>query len=479
MIPGSTPMTHARTLAGLSVLALAAPLMPWFVTRSLASEAWTGLVLFAVGVVLLGRPSPTTRTTAMTALFLTVAGAIAHVVGVVVSVRLLQAMGLATLVCGLWPVLRPGQAPSLPALMLVLLGLPLAGDIDVVGFPLRRLSAELAALALPALGVPVAFTETVLMTENGIAEVEAPCAGLSTLRLLVATVAVLAALQRSRAASLAAGIAAAVVVAVLGNATRVTILAWLVLGVQRPDLAALLHVPLGVCVFLAAAAAAVPLLGSRGVSVGAAPPSSSIPTSAPVIAATVGVATLAALVATGLRIDAPAPAPAPHVVAPLPGPVDGEVPLSEAEADLYRRHAIAATKRRLTDAAGRDVGEVLFVVTSGLRAIHAPERCLASNGHAVVTTDAVVRGDVPVKRLVLDGGRAIGLSLLRSGQHDATGLGEVVIARLRGDPGPWVFVSAVVDRAAVFDVAAEDAIVRQLVDDTDALLSASPSGARP
>jgi hypothetical protein len=254
---------------------------------------------------------------------------------------------------------------------------------------------------------------------------------------------------------------------VLGNASRVTVLSYLVLGARAPDLAGLLHVPLGVLVFLAAAVAAVPVLG---VQAAAARPTPARPgREAPAVAL---IALVTALAGGGLRaarhdVEAGPRRPATLTVATSMTTDADDVALSPAEEALYGRHALHAGKRRLRDDEGREIGEVLVVVTDGLRAIHAPERCLAGSGHAVVASDVVVRAGVPVKRLVLDGGRAVGLSFLRSARgRQATDLGDVALARLGvdgpADAGPWVFVSAVVatDRLTA---SVEEALVARLV----------------
>ncbi len=90
-----------------------------------------------------------------------------------------------------------------------------------------------------------------------------------------------------------------------------------------------------------------------------------------------------------------------------------------------------------------------------------------------------MRAGVPVKRLVLDGGGVIGLSLLRSPQRYATGLADVAAARLEGDHGPWVFVSAVVDAGALPPPDDEARFVTDLIADTTSILRLDPSGARP
>jgi exosortase O len=485
-----------------------ASLLPWWLGRLRAGEALTGAALVVVGVALAvftTRRMPrdddaavppfaarhtTTATTTATATAVAVAvalwgvGCVVLLAGVMAPMRVVQAAGVALIATAATTLSLPGRSLTtlMPPLLLVLLGLPLSGDVDVVGFPLRRLAAEGAAGLLPGFGVPVVPAETVLLTENGVADVEAPCAGLSTLRLLLAVVLVLASLTGARPARVALALGAVVGVAVLGNALRITALAWLVLGPQRTDLAGLLHVPLGVSVFLAAAAGAVLLLRPRG-------PAAVVDDGAPSWAATtrpgtgtaarvttaIFVAGSVGVVAALLVLRAVPPTEATNtdgvLVARLQALSAGEpLPLGAAEAELFGSHALAARKLRLPDSAG----EVLMVAARSLRAMHAPERCLAAHGHVVVDVADVPRAGLVVRRLLLDGGRAVGLSFVRSSATTATGPAQVAAARMRGEAGPWVFVSAVV--AAGVD---EDAVVAGLVADVDGLLRPATDDHRP
>jgi exosortase O len=457
------------------------PLLPWWLARAASSEAWTGLLLSLVGVVVAAAlPAPTTSTRATAALAL--CGLAGVAAGVFVDVRTVQALGAVAVVFALLAGARRVPRVSWPALGLVWIGLPLSGDVDVIGFPLRQASAALAAHVLHDAGIRAAVTETVLVAENGVADVEAPCAGLATIRLLVGVVLVVAALRQARVGRTIAALAAVVVVAVIGNAARVAALAALVLGAGRVDLAGLLHVPLGVVVFVAAVAAAAPLLvpGIATFAVEAAPARTGPAPAVRAVPAVAAVVAAVVLVVGASRARAPRrgvdDGQLAHALARVVDAADADgaapLPLSPAESALFTHHAIAAGKRRVVLGGGD--GEELVVVARSLRALHAPERCLASSGHIVVAADVVLRGGVAVKRLVLDGGHNVALSLLRSPQTHAATLGDVAVARLRGDAGPWVFVSAVVRDDGATD---EDALARVLVHDANAVLAASSSSA--
>ncbi len=486
-----------RLLLASSALVLVLPLLPWFVARSRSTESWSGLVLIVGGAAAwawaLRRcgPPPTPQLAGAV-----VVGGAVVAVGAAVDVRLVGALGAAAVVWGAVPLLWPrrqtvfqasSSAAALLSLALLALGLPLAGDIDVIGFPLRQLSAQLAASVLPVLGVPVAFAETVLVTEAGVADVEAPCAGLSTIRLLVATVlvaAIMAPRLRAHLRRAGAAVVAAVVVAVVGNASRVTILSALVLSpdshARRLDeVARVVHVPLGALVFLVAAAVALWVLLSGA-------PAATTTTTATTTATTATTAVVMAAIgavgfAGGATVWRLEQGPRPVAFEGCSGDderilssIGPSVPLSEAEAGLYTRHALMASKRALLDDVGAGdsaVGEVLFVKAASLRAIHAPERCLSGAGHRVLgSADRTWRG-VTVKRLTLDGD-VIGLSFLLSRGDDgaivsAAGLSDVVAARVGGHRQPWVFVSAVVRASAADD----DALMIRLVDAAEEIAS--------
>ena len=481
-----TSLPSAVVVSLVATAVMGAPLVPWLVDRSTSSESFTGLVLTAAGVVMwltstpddtpLGRAAG--RGPLWVALALTTATLLA---AIIVDVRVLQAMALVGVAWSALALVDPARAwPTLPAALLMVLGQPLSGDLDVIGFPLRLLSAKVAALVLPAFGVAVTASETVLVTEGNVADVEAPCAGLSTLRYVLATTLMLAWRAQATVMSTVAATVGAVLTATLGNATRVTILCAMVLGAGRADLAALLHVPLGVLSFLAAAVCATVLLVPRRALV--APSSSQPAASSAPVAVTVAVVVVAALV-TGARVGRASLLPprppsvtlTPSSLAPLTSTWQ-VVPLSPGEERLWRDHADAAVKRRLAAPA---TGEAVYVLASSMRATHAPERCLSAIGHRVDVSGTLVIDGVTFKRLVLNGGAHTGLSVLVSQTATASSLSERVALELSGHGRRWVFASAVfasvgaVDRSAVDLSERERDVARALIGDARDILSLS------
>jgi len=378
------------------------------------------------------------------------------------------AVGLVVVAAGAHALSRPEGALSvLCAGAVVAIGLPLSGDLDVIGFPLRMLSAQLAALVLPATGVMVSAAETVLVIEGNVADVEAPCAGLATLRYVVGAALGLSAwgCQRS-VVRVVLAVGASVIVAVFGNATRVTMLAWLTLAAERPALAALVHVPLGVVVCVAALAAAAIVQdgvlsairrgGERGRRVTVQP--SVVRTSKAVwvtVLAVCAVSLVARVTETTTRLVVNGPP-----VAQIEN--DNAVALSEPERALFGRHAERADKARLPAPL---VGERIVVVASSLRAAHAPERCLASSGYRVDGT-RLLAFDVDgtgalVKVLSLDGGARVGVSALVTSGASVAGLADLAWSIAARRDRRFAFVSAVVavdgddaERAHIIDTTA-------------------------
>ena len=437
-----------------AVVALAAPLLPWWLRRSGDDEAFGGLCVLVAAVVvgaLAFRRPPSPPQTAWSSLVVGVCGVVA---GVIVDVRIAQMAGVLCLAHAAVGVGAPGRLQALtPSLWLSVLSLPLSGDLDVVGFPARLFAARVAESALTLCGAHVVGAETVLVVEGNVADVEAPCAGLSTLRMLAAVVIVVAALRDSGRGRAVVALVVAGVVAVVGNALRVTALSLLVLLAHRPDFAALVHLPLGVLAFVGSIVVADLLLRA---------PSPARVARAPMGRAAVVALVVVAGVATVVRAVAVAPTPKTSTSSSPPlsasSSSSSSIPLTASEHALFGRHALWAEKRRV------DGGSVLVVVATSLRAHHAPERCLAGSGLRVDASTTTTIAGVPVKRLLLDGGARVGVSFyVRDGDDGravvfASLLERTVDQLVHHGRGPWAFVSAVVDA----DVDVDDLVPRWL-----------------
>jgi exosortase O len=427
----------------LPLLVIAVPLLPWVCAHVSSSEAQLGVVLQLVGLAcavdVLRRPADTLAPEPAWLWPLVIGAGLALGLGLVVDVRVLQAAAVCGLAFVAAVVSRPVDARGataralLPALSLLCLGLPLSGDVDVIGFPLRTLAAHVASWCLPG----TMSLSTVLSAEGSLADVDVPCAGLSTVRVVVGAALVLGHVHKSPPRAWTIAALSALGVAVVVNVVRVTVLAALVLVAHRVDLARLVHVPLGVFAVLLATFAAHAVLRAWPQRV-----AHDVVTRWPTLPRGVLVPlAVLCVVLRGVVPDAHA-----TTTAVVDGPVADELPLSPPESALFAQHALSAHKRRV------DGGTALVVVASSLRAHHAPERCLAANGFRVDTASDDDTFAGPLRRLMLDGGAHVGLSFY-VGDDDGTrviarDLGTRVWLTLTRRIHTWAFVSVVVEADA-------------------------------
>ncbi|MCU0488631.1 MAG: archaeosortase/exosortase family protein, partial [Anaerolineales bacterium] len=157
---------------------------------------------------------------------------------------------------------------GLPAGLLLIGVLPFGEHLDTfIGYPLRLLTARIVSQGLLGLGVPNLGTDTILVFENGLSQVDNPCSGVKSLWsgglfLLAATWVDQHPLNRRWLLS-----ALGFVLLLLGaNLARVAILVMVGEVAGWRLLAEMLHVPLGVIGFVAACLAGLGLLRWAGSS---------------------------------------------------------------------------------------------------------------------------------------------------------------------------------------------------------------------
>ncbi|MCB9645909.1 MAG: exosortase O [Deltaproteobacteria bacterium] len=365
---------------------------------------------------------------------------------------------------GRWRRARPG-------LLLALAALPIFEQAHhYAGFALRVLTAKVVAQLLSAVGLSPVASETILVLERGVAHVEAACSGLksvwagSLLLLAVAHV-------RAQPAGLRLGVAFALQASLLflGNVVRIAVLVALVHHFQLPEAAELVHQPLGVLSFVAAAGLAVLVLersvhASRARSRRTGPedgspghharPRPTTPARPPGRTPIMGLTpTLVLIALPGLAWALYAPRPDdPRAALPLPldlGPGVTVTPLelSHAERELFLRHGGAgAAKARLQT--GELTAEVLWVPAVSFRPHHPPELCLAGAGHRF---DHLVPADLglglEIRHAILDGGRLTAAHWLQARGTTTPELMERIRDHVLGPRRRWVLVSVLVDRA--------------------------------
>lgn len=485
-----SPLPAVLALGVLATL----PLLRWWYRHLEDDGALSAAAMLTAGVYAAATMATSTRAPAQHA-----RGAVVGLVGAVLlavvgawtSVQLIHAAGIvgaAAMSLVLWR--RARLVDVVPALLLLLLALPARGDLDTfLGFPLRLLSASAAAAVLsPTLGaVP---RETVLVLEGRVADVEVACSGVSTVWVALAAIALLAHEHQRRRRfrhplrTLLCSASATFTTALAGTSVRVALLAAIGLAPGLADplrhtLGRLVHVPLGVLAFVAAVAAGTFVL-RRGATI-EAPAVSTAGSPRRHHRAVLAVWALLALLpwlAPSPRAQTPATDLALRS-APLQRAASTAlhatlVPLTSSEQALFGRHADAAAKLALPDG-----GSVLLVQARSPTAHHAPERCLASAGHAIVSSV-----DVDGMRVtVLDEGALLAVSFFAS---SALPQGVTIAstperswltvrARLVGDVAPdVVFVSTLWPRShrttSPTMTAVERARMQQLRASIDALV---------
>lgn len=344
----------------------------------------------------------------------------------------------------------------------LLLCLPVQTHVDAhLGLPLRLWTAQAVAPLLQALGAPNVSVESIIVTENGVADVASACSGVRTL-WYAAALWLCARLVWPHATMwrwlLAGALGAAAAVGF--NALRV---AGLVLALHHdapPLLAGMAHASLGLLVL--ALVASVQWLLCHGRASPAPRVAAASPPSPRRLAA------LAACIA-GLALlpAAPARRPAePAHVQVLAWPVEFQaepIALSSLEKDLLLgRHAAIAEKRRFDRHGVR--GSLLVVQSSDWRAHHAPELCLLAQGARIEKLERVRSPHGEFRVMAMQSGRQAALTWFQSGDRVLPDLGARLWSQWLRPGERWTLITLVVDSplTASDTLALQDA-VRQVV----------------
>ena len=352
----------------------------------------------------------------------------------------------------------------------VLLCLPVQPHVDAhLGLPLRLWTAQAVAPLLHALGAPNVSVESIIVTENGVADVASACSGVRTL-WYAAALWLCARLAWPHAPLwrwLLAG-ALGAVAAVGFNALRV---AGLVLALHHraaPLLADMAHASLGLLA-LAVVASLHWLLCHR--PAGAAlhesparpPPSSpsspqppqSPPSQQPSPPGPPSPRRLAALgtCIASLALLPAAPAqrpPAPERLQALAWPAEFQaepIALSSLEQDLLlgRRAAIAEKQRFRRHGLH---GSLLVVQSSDWRAHHAPELCLLAQGARIEKLERLSSPHGEYRVMAMQSGRQVAVTWFQSGERVLPDLGARLWSQLLRPAERWSLVTLVVDSPA-------------------------------
>ncbi|MEN9231231.1 MAG: exosortase O [Thermostichus sp. DG02_5_bins_236] len=350
-------------------------------------------------------------------------------------------------------------------------GLPFALGISVLlpfgaafgsglGFPARMVTAQVVEQLLKARGVAAISSHDIILLENGIAHVDLPCSGLKGLWvggcfLLGATW-----LEGRRIDWRWLGVASFTLVALMmANILRVWGLVEVGYGLSQPQLAELLHVPLGVLGFVSACGLswlALQWVPAWGIAPSENRPSSTASPKSPPWGLWL-VLPLLWLGSLGLppSVRIPQALDVQQVQIGSPTWVITPLALTAAEQDFFRPQEGTTVVKTHFDT-GTVQGSLLLVGSSSWRQHHAPELCWAASGFRVATMIPVeLNPDLKARWLTLEQGipgsavASSGFYWFQSAQGTTDNLLSRIGSELQGtlrqtDPR-WVLVSGVLE----------------------------------
>jgi exosortase O len=333
----------------------------------------------------------------------------------------------------------------LVVLTIVLLCLPIQPHVDAhLGLPLRLWTAQVVAPVLQLLGVENVTVESVIVTENSVADIASVCSGVRTLWYAVALwlCGRVAWPDTPRSRWWLAGLLS-VLVATGFNALRVTLLIFALHHHAPPLLADMAHASLGLLALVVVGAInfalcrhAIAAPGRVGESTVPSPPT--LPTHLLVVCTVLGIALLP--LPSRSETDA-------ERLRPLNWPAEFQtqtIPLSAAELGLVTgRHTTVAEKNRFSR---HGVSGSLIVVESGnWRAQHAPELCLIAQGARIENVVRTATPDGEFRLVTMQAGTQVAMTWFQSGSRIEPDLSARLWSQLIHPQQQWSLVTLVVE----------------------------------
>ena len=329
-------------------------------------------------------------------------------------------------------------------LAVMLLCLPIQSHIDAhLGLPLRLWTAQFVAPLLSLAGLPNLSVESIIVTENGVADVASACSGVRTLWYAMALwlVAGLAWPQVSWRRWWLAG-ALSALVAVGLNALRVAVLVLATDFRATPMLVEMAHASLGLMALAAVAALNVGLCRH-----GIPSPREAGAVLAPGVSWRASL-WAAACVATLLVLPTPTrPQAQATRTQQLAWPADfGVKPVALTPSEhalLAGRGAILTEKHQFHREGVR--GYLLVVHSSDWRAHHAPELCLLAQGVRIEGLRQLTGRQGNFRVLTLQAGQQLAITWFQSGARVVPDISTRLWSQLWRRDERWSLVTMVVD----------------------------------
>lgn len=332
----------------------------------------------------------------------------------------------------------------LVVLTIVLLCLPIQPHVDAhLGLPLRLWTAQVVAPILQLLGVENVTVESVIVTENSVADIASACSGVRTLWYAVALwlCGRVAWPDTPRSRWWLAGLLS-VLVATGFNALRVTLLILALHHHAPPLLADMAHASLGLLALVVVGAVnfvlcrhAIAAPGHVGESPAPSPPMQWL-----VAIMLLGMALLPLPLSSRSGTDA-------ERLRPLSWPAEFRmqtVPLSAAELGLVAgRHTTVAEKNRFSR---HGVSGSMIIVESGnWRAQHAPELCLIAQGARIENVVRTATPDGEFRLVTMQAGTQVAMTWFQSGSRIEPDLSARLWAQFIRPQQQWSLVTLVIE----------------------------------
>ncbi|MGL5083400.1 MAG: exosortase O [Microcoleaceae cyanobacterium] len=335
-----------------------------------------------------------------------------------------------------------------------------------LGFPARILTAEVVEHILSQLNIAALSSEDIIVLDTGIAQVELPCSGLKS--LWIGTLFFLGATWLDRRQLGLRWLVVGTIhlgLLILANITRVLTLVIVAEVLQQPEIAEILHVPLGIIGFITACVMSygllrwVPLI-PPGLSkkAGTKPKAFRVPLFVDAPGGSQQNSSALALqfwvlavCLFGLAFLPPAPVVASDLPAlnalEWPAPMQAEaIPLSPSEQTFFTQYpGVVPEKQRFQFKTLS--GSVLFVASSTWRSHHAPELCLVGSGYELNHMESQpLTPEVMGRWLTLNDGTRSAAYWFQSAHSTTDAFTQRIWSEVTRQESAWTLVSVLFDQ---------------------------------
>ncbi len=335
-------------------------------------------------------------------------------------------------------------------LLATLLCLPIQPHIDAhLGLPLRLWTAQAVAPLLQFLGVANVSVESIIVTENGVADVANACSGVRTLWYALALWLCARIVWPQAAVArwwLAGGISAAIAVGL--NVLRVTVLVWALHHDAPPLVAEMAHASLGLM--------ALALVGAVNWRLCRAPITATAPSLTPEFPRVMHHVRWQPQLLLAISVAGVALLPMPsrpaqgsaslHSLNWPPSLHTEPVALTHEEQGLVLGYGATVAQKQRFKFAGV-AGSLLVVQSNNWRAHHAPELCLLAQGAHIDQQARVATSNGAYRIVTLQGGAQTAITWFQSDAQVVPDLGARLWAQLWHPQQRWSLVTLVVDGA--------------------------------